>query len=124
MKTSSGARPLSRAKARNCALINQLATPGLGSCMAGRWVAGLGQLLLALAGSAMIIGWFVLVARNTYDLWVNETEPKPVGWLGGAGGLTLLVAWLWALVTSFQLLRSAKPDPQGKEPPRLTDLDP
>lgn len=119
MKTSSGAKPLSRAKARNCALINQLATPGLGSCMAGRWVAGVGQLLLALAGSAMIIGWFALVARNTYALWVNEAEPQPVGGLGLAGGLTLLVAWLWALATSFQLLHSAKPDPQAKDPPRL-----
>ncbi len=118
MKTSSGAKPLSRAKARNCVLINQLATPGLGSCMAGRWVAGIGQLLVALVGCAMIIGWFGLVARNTYNLWFNDAEPKPVGWLGEAGGLTLLASWLWALVSSFQILRSAENGPV-KEPPPL-----
>ena len=41
---------LSPATARNAALVNQLATPGLGTIMAGRIVTGAGQLLLALAG--------------------------------------------------------------------------
>lgn len=120
MKTSSGAKPLSRAKARNYVLINQLATPGLGSCMAGRWVAGIGQLLLAVAGCIMIVGWFVLVARNTYALWFNDAEPKPTAWLGGAGALTFLASWLWALLTSFQILRSAETNGPAKEPPRLS----
>jgi hypothetical protein len=120
MKTSSGAKPLSRTKARNCVLINQLATPGLGSLMAGRWLAGTGQLLLAVAGFVMLIGWFGLVATNTYNLVVNDAEPKPAAWLGEAGGLTFLVAWLWALVASFQILRSAKDSEPPKEPPRLS----
>lgn len=120
MKTSSGAKPLSRTKARNCVLINQLATPGLGSCMAGRWVAGIGQLLLAVAGFVLIIGWFGLVATNTYNLVVSDAEPKPAAWLGEAGGLTFLVSWLWALVTSFQILHTAKGDELVKEPPRLS----
>jgi hypothetical protein len=119
MKTSSGAKPLSPTKARNCVLINQLATPGLGSCMAGRWVEGTGQLLLSVAGFVMVIGWFALVARNTYNLVVNDAEPTPAAWLGEAGALTFLVAWLWALVTSIQILRSAKDSEPAKEPPRL-----
>jgi hypothetical protein len=119
MKTSSGAKPLSRTKARNCVLINQLGTPGLGSCMAGRWLAGTGQLLVALVGSAMIIGWFGQVAKNTYNLWFNDAEPKAVGWLGEAGGLTLLASWLWAGVSSFQILRSAEGNEPKKEPPPL-----
>ena len=122
MKTSSGAKPLSPTKARNCVLINQLATPGLGSLMAGRWAAGTGQLLLAVAGFVMMIGWFALVAINTYNLAVNDAEPKPAAWLGEAGGLTFLVSWLWALVTSFQILRSTKGTEPAKEPPRLIIL--
>jgi hypothetical protein len=120
MKTSSAPAPLSRAKARNCVLINQLATPGLGSLMARRWVAGLGQLLLAVAGFAMVVGWFALFAINFYNLMADGSEPKAVGWLGGAGALTFGVSWLWALVTSFQILRSVKQPEPAAEPPRLS----
>lgn len=108
MKTSSAAGPPNRTTARNCVLINQLATPGLGSLMAGRWIVGLGQLLLAVAGFVMVVGYFVLHLTNVYNKLVNDAEPKPVGWLGEAGALIFGVAWLWALVTSIQLLRSAK----------------
>ncbi len=100
-------------------LINQLATPGLGSCMAGRWVAGVGQLLLAVAGFLMLIGWFALVFKNSYNLWFYDAEPKPTGWLGGAGALTFLFSWAWAWVSSFQILRSAKASEPANEPPRL-----
>jgi len=88
--------------------------------MAGRWVAGTGQLLLAVAGSALIIGWFALVTMNTYNLFFHDIEPKPVAWLGEAGGLTFLVAWLWAWVSSFQILRSVGGNEPSKEPPRLS----
>jgi hypothetical protein len=120
MKTSSGAKPLSRAKARNCVLINQLATPGLGSCMAGRRVVGTVQLLLAIAGCVMIVGWFGLVFRNTYNLYYYDAEPQPAAWLGEAGGLVFLASWLWALVTSFQILRSARQNETVNEPPQLS----
>ena len=51
MKPSSGTpKNLSRTKARNALLLNQLATPGLGSLLAGRWIAGTGQLLCSVAG--------------------------------------------------------------------------
>ena len=119
MKPSSAAKPLSRAAARNCALINQLATPGLGSLMARRRVAGIGQLLLAVAGFAMVLGWFALTAINFYNRIVSDTEPKPTGWLGGAGALTFVVAWLWSLVTSLQILRSARDASPENVPPPL-----
>jgi hypothetical protein len=119
MKTSSAPGPLSPTKARNCVLINQLATPGLGSIMAGRWLAGTGQLLLAVAGFAFFIGWFVQVSLNTYNLIENDAEPRPAAWLGVAGALVFALAWLWALVTSFQLLRSVKRLDPPNPPPRL-----
>jgi hypothetical protein len=120
MKPSSAAKPLSRTKARNCVLINQLATPGLGSLMAGRWLVGTGQLLLAIAGFFMLIGWFFLVASNLYNLLVSDAPPKPAAWLGEAGALTFGASWLWALLTSLQILRSAKETEPRAVPPRLS----
>jgi hypothetical protein len=120
MKPSSAARPLSRTTARNCVLINQLATPGLGSLMAGRRVAGLGQLLLAVAGFVAVLGWFVLTVTNVYNQLASDVEPKPTGWLGGAGALTFVVAWLWSLVTSLQILRSARETSPENVPPHLS----
>ena len=80
----------------------------------------MGQLLIAVAGFVLIIGWFGLVALNTYKLLVNDAEPKPAAWLGLAGGATFFVSWLWAWVTSFQILRAAKESEPAQEPPRLS----
>lgn len=103
-------KPVSRSTARNSALINQLATPGLGSLIAGRFVAGIGQLLLALAGFAMVVIWFVQVFIQLYHQMSSGSEPKSAAWLGEAGGLTFLASWLWALSTSISLLREAQAD--------------
>jgi hypothetical protein len=120
MTTSSVPRPLDRSRARNCILLNQLATPGLGSIMAGRRLAGAGQLLVAVAGFVMICGWFAVVAMNNYNNLVNDSPPQPSGWLGGAGAITFAASWLWALVTSLEIHHSVQPDadPPGV-PPRL-----
>jgi hypothetical protein len=109
--------PLSRAAARNAALLNQCATPGLGSLMAGRLLPGLGQLLLAVAGFVMVIAWFVLHALQLYNELVNDAQPKSVAWLGEAGALTFTAAWLWSLVTSLSVLREARAN-EDKPPPR------
>lgn len=119
MKPSSAAKPLSRAAARNWALINQLATPGLGSLLAGRRLAGVGQLLLAVAGFVLVVGWFVVTATNFYNQLASDAEPKPAGWLGGAGALIFAAAWLWSLLTSIQILRSARDASPEKLPPPL-----
>jgi len=47
---SRNGKPPSRALARNATLLNLLATPGLGSIIGRRWIAGSGQLLLAVVG--------------------------------------------------------------------------
>ena len=60
MKPSSpGRKPVSRTKAKNAVMLNLLATPGLGSLLCRRWIAGSGQLVLAVAGFALIMVWFV-----------------------------------------------------------------
>jgi hypothetical protein len=79
----------------------------LGSLLAGRYVAGAGQLLLALAGFGMVLGWFATVFMQMYNDLEGQAAPRSMAWLGEAGALVFAAAWLWALVTSLSLLREA-----------------
>lgn len=99
--------PVSRAGARTSFFFNQLATPGLGSLMAGRRIAGTGQLLLALAGFALVTGWFVMNLISLYEQIEGNPQPKSYAWLGEWGALIFAAAWLWSLGTSLALLRQA-----------------
>lgn len=94
--------------ARKSFIVNQFATPGLGSLMAGRYIAGGGQLLLALAGFVLVTGWFVMNLINLYAQIEDGPPPKPYAWLGQWGALVFAAAWLWSLVTSLGLLRQAR----------------
>ncbi len=105
---------LSRAAARNYALLNQLATPGLGSLLARRWIAGAGQLLLALAGFAMLIGWYIRFLAHAYgELTFEPIAPAPP-WLGELGLAAFAAAWLWSLLTSLSLVRDARATEQAR----------
>ncbi len=105
-----GPKPPSRAAARNAALVNQLATPGLGSLMAGRWVAGLGQLAAAVAGFVMLVVWFFEIMFQYYGQVTGGVQVRPVGWVGAVGLILFAASWFWALVTSLSLLRQARAD--------------
>src|ERR1017187_10148738 len=76
--------PLSRSTARNAAILNQCATPGLGSLMAGRRLAGIRQLLRGIAGFVMVLGWFALLGVQTYNQIVNDAGTQSVASLGEA----------------------------------------
>ena len=108
MRISWAKKPLNRTTARNSFLINQFATPGLGSVMAGRWIEGIGQLILAVIGFGLVLAWFCLVMIQFYQQLNSEGTSRSVAWLGEAGALVFAVAWLWALVTSVRLLSEAK----------------
>jgi hypothetical protein len=120
------ARPLSRARAWTCILTNLFATPGLGSLMARRVFAGIGQLLLALAGFVLIVGWmFELFHRVFLQQLGDPVPPDSSGWMWKWGLLLFGAGWLWSLVTSLSLLRQAKADGPVESkpiPPRMTDL--
>jgi 4a-hydroxytetrahydrobiopterin dehydratase len=107
MKPSSAPKRLSRTKARNAAFLNLLATPGLGSLVAGRWLAGTGQLLLAIAGFVLFLVWFMDEMSQFYGQISGDVPVKPLGHLLAAGLILFALAWLWSLVTSISLLRSA-----------------
>ena len=117
MRTSSAGRPLSRTKARNNALINQLATPGLGSLLAGRYLAGTAQLLLAVTGFGCVVAWFFALMLQLFQQTDSETPAKSVAWLGELGALLFVLSWVWALFTSLSLLREANENPGPTPPP-------
>jgi hypothetical protein len=93
--------------------------------MAGRRAAGIGQILLAVAGFVMVVTWFVLLFLEFYNELINDARPKSVAWLGEAGGLTFAAAWVWSLFTSLSVLREARANKPGETqstqppPPRL-----
>jgi len=119
MKTSSPGKALSRASARNSFLINQLATPGLGSLMARRYVEGTGQLLLALLGFGLFVAWFIaLMAKTLREVEEPGGSVHSVAWLGEAGAVIFAVSWIWSLVTSLSLIREA----EANEPPQITPV--
>jgi 4a-hydroxytetrahydrobiopterin dehydratase len=100
-------KPLNRATARNAALLNLLATPGLGSLLGRRWIAGGGQLLLAVAGFTLFLVWFVKQMTQFYGQISGNVEVRPIGNFLVAGLILFAVAWLWSAVTSFSLMREA-----------------
>jgi hypothetical protein len=94
--------------------------------MARRIFAGIGQLLLALAGFFLIVGWmFELFRRVFLQQLGNPVPPDSSGWMWKWGLLLFGAGWVWSLVTSLSLLRQAKADGQAETkpiPPRMTDL--
>ena len=130
----SNRKVVSPAAARNAALVNQFATPGLGSLMAGRWMAGTGQLLLAVAGFVFVVLWFFKTMIQFSDEIDGNATPPSAAWLGETGAALFILAWLWSLVTSIGLMMRAKaeapagpptvPPPMAKppaEPPILSE---
>jgi hypothetical protein len=119
MKISSGIGPLpkpKRSKALNCLLMNQLATPGLGSLMGGRILAGSIQLGLAVLGFVLVVVWMYGLSANAYrQAFELPTEPTAYPGLGMAGFSLFAISWLLAWFTSLSLLRNAPPE----EPPAM-----
>jgi 4a-hydroxytetrahydrobiopterin dehydratase len=100
-------QPISRTRARNAALLNLLATPGLGSLIARRWIAGAGQLLLSITGFMLFLVWFIKEMTQFYGQISGDVEVRPV-WNYLFTGLALFgVAWVWSAVTGISLMREA-----------------
>lgn len=109
MKPSSAPRKNSRVTVRNATLLNLFATPGLGSLLAGRRLAGTGQLLLFLAGFCLYLAWFIRTVSQYYQLMFADVVPPeasaftrtpwPGVWLCAA-------AWVWSLLTCISLSRA------------------
>ena len=109
MKPSSPRKKISRAQARNAALLNQLGTPGLGTLLVGRRVEGALQLLVFLAGFFLFCLWAFRVLVQYYQMMFHDAPKTTPGGLGLAfsGVGICALAWVWSLQTSFALLREA-----------------
>ncbi len=121
---SAGARPpkSKRSTAINCLLVNQFATPGLGSLMGGRILAGLIELGLALAGFALFVLW-MLGKFGAMIQQINETSDAPSlhPWMGKLGLALFAGSWILSWFTSLSLLRHAPP---AESEPSPSDVPP
>jgi hypothetical protein len=99
---------------------NQLATPGLGTWLAGRRTLGALQMALAFGGFFVVCAAFVVMVRAAWEAAGGEQE-MPVGlpWFWKPGLVLFGVAWLWAALSSAQLWREARRRDATAEPPRL-----
>jgi hypothetical protein len=89
-------------------LVNLLATPGLGTIVGGRLVAGTLQLAIAVGGAGMILVWLI---RMIYRVFAGTRllvafAVSPWLWIIGLGALA--AAWIWSLVSSLAMLREAQ----------------
>jgi hypothetical protein len=123
MKTPLTGKLTSRPSSRNCFVINQFATPGLGSIMGGRLRSGIGQLSLAVTGFGLVMVWFALTMIQYYGQ-ITSDAPVKIHWGPALAGVVIFAfSWCWALVTSISLLRESKSDSMGGSelPPRITN---
>jgi hypothetical protein len=120
-------KPLTQARALSCALINLCATPGLGSLMGRRFVAGTGQLALSGTGFVLLLVWMWRFFYSMYLKAMDQPSSKAYGWLGWWGLAFFGTAWLWSLFTNWSLLQQAKSEAQanaGLVPPRISEIPP
>jgi hypothetical protein len=113
-------KAMGRVTARNAALMNLFATPGLGSMVAGRVWAGTGQLVLAVAGFTLVVIWFISVMAQLYaQIGGADVSSSSYGRVGLGGAILFAAAWLWSLGTSLNLLREARRNESGASNPGL-----
>ncbi len=107
-------------------VLNLFLTPGLGSLLARRFIAGTGQVLLAVGGCGMVMVWFIRLLTKEFAL-INDlpvSEDTHDG-LMKVGFIIFGVSWLWAAITTISVAiedrrkREAELKEPAKVPPRL-----
>ena len=100
-----------RATAWGYALGN-LVLPGMGTWASGRRAAGVAQLVVSQSGFVLMMSWGVWLTA----VWIRTRElPTDVGpffWLVVAGAVMFFGAWIWALLSSWQILRNPRAQEQ------------
>jgi len=89
--------------------------------MGRRFVAGVGQLLLAVPGFLMVCGWFLHVIWEFYQL-INDSNASPQIRYQNLmiGAAIFLLSWVWAWFTSISLLHEAnRNEREGKLLPKI-----
>jgi hypothetical protein len=100
--------------------LNLFATPGLGSVLARRFQTGTLQLLIAVTGFSLIIWWFIQRMRLLYGQIYGTDLPMDAGNTAGKWGVFFFgVAWIWALMTSIQIIKMTKTPSPLDVPPKI-----
>ena len=106
-------KPPRRAPVWLWVIVNQFAFPGLGTIMMGRRV-GYAQASIMVVGFVMVTGFFLwfIVCSARYAGNPTWTEAdftacyRPYKWTLTWGLVLCAIAWVWALISSFQILRA------------------
>jgi hypothetical protein len=93
--------------ARDAFLANALILPGLGSIIGGRR-AGWVQAALAVAGFILTNVWAVSFAAEWFGTREFPWNGGPHFRMGLIGIALFIVAWTWALATSWIILRQSR----------------
>lgn len=100
-------QPMTSTKAWACLFLNILATPGLGTLIARRFISGTIQVACAVVGFLLFLGWFVQKMRLLYGQVFGTNLPVDAGSSLGKWALIFFgSAWVWSLITSLQIFRS------------------
>lgn len=106
-------------------VINQLATPGLGSWIAGHRIAGAGQLAFSCSGFLYFL--FCCVHHVSESIRTALDGGESPSFPMEAWNRTLLIfgiGWLWAAITSLQMLWEIRNTPHVPAPPPLASPPP
>jgi hypothetical protein len=113
--------PLNRDRAWACVLLN-LGVPGWGSLKAGRPFTGVGEMIILLAGLALLGGWMLQWFNRIFQSESGEPlPPVPAGWLWKWGAGLVSVSCVWTVATCISIMREAKAHEKNL-PPNLSDL--
>ncbi len=98
--------------------INLLATPGLGTWIAGRRLTGTAQMILAGAGVTPVLLYLGTLVVRAYRAVLTGLEPEPAPTTLLKYGLALFaIAWIWAACSSLALWLESRR--RESPPPRL-----
>lgn len=90
--------------------------------MARRFIAGAGQLALAIIGSGLVVIW---VAEAFYwmtmDMMGESSAHTAHDWMFRYGVILFGVSWVWSLITSVSLWSESRKVAQAEKniPPKL-----
>jgi len=105
---SQSPKPVKRLFAWLCLLLNLFVLPGLGSLITRQPLKAALQGVLALAGFALtVLGGAPLLTTIIQTKEIPESLGSSF-WIAVGGAALFLVAWVWALISSLNILKQSR----------------
>jgi hypothetical protein len=96
-----------RSKVWGCVLGN-LVLPGLGTFVARRRISGTLQLVVSQGGFALMLVWAISFVRDWIRAGSLPQEITPQFKLGLVGCGLFLLAWIWSVASSIEILQDSR----------------